>query len=145
MLGAPSGKDDVSVDFPWQEKRLSFPPVLCVRAQTGRQQAKRQGAVLRRRSCCLSLWSDGAPGCGGAWSSVGMAWRAVVFGMVLILCVFTSSLTQPAVPNAFQPAGLCWCGFGDFGELGFSTLCFGRFVPTALPHRRALIQTEGGK
>lgn len=69
----------------------------------------------------------------------------MVFGMFPTLCMFISCLiTQPAVGNVFQLAGLCWCEFGDFSEV-FSTLCFGRLAPTELPNCRALIQTEGGK
>lgn len=34
VLGAPSGKDDVSLNFPWLVKGVNFPPIFCVRAQT---------------------------------------------------------------------------------------------------------------
>lgn len=46
----------------------------------------------------------------------------MVVGMVPILCIFISYLTEPAVKNAFQLAGLCWWDFGDLGGFGFYTL-----------------------
>lgn len=48
-----------------------------------------------------------------------------MFGMFPTLCIFISCLiTQPAVENIFQLAGLCWCEFGDFSEFGFFHFVF---------------------
>lgn len=104
-----------------------------------------QATVLRRRSCCSLKWW-GTSSWLQALGARGVGWVSLesdgVWGFSCPLHFYFSSLTQPAVKNTFQAAGLCWCEFGDLGEFVFSTLCYRRFAPTMV---KALIQIEGGK